>query len=82
MSWEAYINGNIMSNTSLRYIQNLLAATAATRMDDPNNSSDDTDAEEWENVDRKVGGMDLVEKTLKGMCKEHPDEGVERYVQN
>ena len=30
-TWDAYITGHIVSSTSLRYIQNLLAATAATK---------------------------------------------------
>ena len=30
-SWEAYLDGNVVSETSHRYILNLLAATAATK---------------------------------------------------
>ena len=75
MSWEAYINGHIISTTSLRYIQNLLAATAATKTEDSENSSDDTDAEQWDNLDFKAGNMDLVHQTLKGMCSRNPEEG-------
>ena len=75
MSWDKYINGHIVSSSSLRYIQNLLAATAATKLEQSDDSSDDTDAEEWQNVDVKAGSMDLVHQTLKGMCSRNPDEG-------
>ena len=57
-----------MSSTSVRYIQNILTATAATKTEDSEDSSDDTDAEQYENFDFKAGNMDLVHKTLKGLC--------------
>ena len=47
-TWGAHISGHIVSSTSLRYINNLLAATAATKTEDSDKSSDDTDAEEWQ----------------------------------
>ena len=64
VSWEAYVKGNIVSSTSLRYIQNILTATAATKTEDSEDSSDDTDAEQYENFDFKAGSMDLVHQTL------------------
>ena len=76
MSWDKYINGHIVSSTSLRYIQNLLAATAATQLENSDDSSDDTDAEEWENLDVKAGSMQLVRLTLQGMASRNADEGV------
>ena len=76
MSWDKYINGHIVSSTSLRYIQNLLAATAATKLENSDGSSDDTDAEEWENLDVKAGSMQLVRLTLQGMASRNADEGV------
>ena len=54
----------------------MLAATAATKTEDSENSSDDTDAEQWENLDFKAGNMDVVQQTLKGMCSRNADEGV------
>ena len=54
----------------------MLAATAATKMEDSENSSDDSDAEQWENFDFKAGNMDLVRQTLQGMASRHADEGV------
>ena len=52
--------------------KNLLAATTATKTEDSDNSSDDTDSEARENLGGATGGMHLVEKILKG----NPDEGV------
>ena len=60
----------------MRFIQNLLAATAATKMEDSENSSDDSDAEQWENLDVKAGSMELVRQTLQGMASRNTDEGV------
>ena len=76
VSWEAYVKGNIVSSTSLRYIQNILTATAATKAEDSEDSSDDTDAEQYENFDFKAGSMDLVHQTLKGMCAKNTEEGM------
>ena len=76
VTWEAYVKGHIVSSTSLRYIQNLLTATAATKTEDPEDSSDDTDAEQYENFDFKAGNMDLVHQTLKGMCAKNSEEGM------
>ena len=76
ISWEAYVQGHIISTTSLRYIQNILAATAATNTEDSDDSSDDTDAEQYENFDFKAGTMDLVHQTLKGMCTRNAEEGM------
>ena len=66
MSWETYVKGHTVSKTSARYIQNLLAETAATKTEDSKDSSDDTDAEQYENFDFKAGSMALVQQTLKG----------------
>jgi len=70
------VNGHIVSGSSLRFIQNLLAATAATKTEDSEDSSDDSDAEQWENLDYKAGNMEVVLQTLKGMCSRNADEGV------
>ena len=74
VSWEAYVSGNIVSSTSLRYIQNILTATAATKTEDSEDSEDDTDAEQYEDFDFKAGNMDLVHQTLKGMCAKNSEE--------
>ena len=45
-------------------------------MEDSENSSDDSDAEQWENFDFKAGIMDLVRQALQGMASRNTDEGV------
>ena len=76
MTWEAYVNRHIVSGSSLRFIQNLLAATAATKTEDSEDSSDDSDAEQWGNLDYNAGNMEVVLQTLKGMCSRNAEEGV------
>ena len=49
-SWEAYIDGNVVSETIRRYITNLLAATAATKTEQEGDSSEDSDAEAWRDL--------------------------------
>ena len=41
-SWEAYIEGNIVSETSRRFITNLLAGTAASKTEHSDDSSEDS----------------------------------------
>ena len=57
-------------------IKKLSAATAATKIEDLENSSDDSDAEQWEKADFKAGNMELVRQTLQGMASRNTDEGV------
>ena len=75
-SWDAYIGGNVVSKTSRRYILNLLAATAATKTEDTDDSSEDSQAEAWCNFDMRAGSMDLVRQTLEGMAARSSDEGL------
>ena len=75
-SWEHYIEGNIISETSRQYISNLLAATAAVKNADSDDSSGDSEWEEWRRFDSKIGDMDLVRKTLHGIASRSKDEGV------
>ena len=48
-SWGIYIDGNVVSDTSRRFIVNLLAATAATQAEKQEDSSGDSDEEAWHN---------------------------------
>ena len=64
-SWDAYIDGNVISETSHRYITNLLAATAATKTEDSGDSSEDSDAEQWRNLDMRAGNMDKLQRLCK-----------------
>ena len=45
-------------------------------MEDSENSSDDSDAEVWENLDLKAGSMELVRQTLQGMASRNAEEGL------
>ena len=74
-SWEEYIDGNVVSKSSRRYIVNLLAATAATKTAEQNDSSEDTDEEAWAHMDLKAGNMDVVRCTLDGIAARSADEG-------
>ena len=75
-SWESYIDGNIVSSTSHRFIQNFLAATAASKTEDSENSSNDSDDEQWQDLPGAEAGMHLVRDTLAGISKRSEDEGV------
>ena len=74
-SWEEYINGHVISETSRRYITNLLAATAATKTEEPGDSSEDSDAEAWRGLDVHAGSMDVVRRTLGGIAARSSEEG-------
>ena len=75
-SWEKFIDGNVVSDTSRRYILNLLAATAATKTEDSGDSSDDSDDDIWHHLDLHPGSMAVVENTLRGLAARSFDEGV------
>ena len=45
-------------------------------MEDSENSSDDSDAEQWENLDVKAGSLELVRQTLQGMASRNAEEGL------
>ena len=74
-SWEEYINGHVISETSRRYITNLLAATAATKTEEPGDSSEDSDAEARRGLDVHAGSMDVVRRTLGGIAARSSEEG-------
>ena len=74
-SWEMYIDGRIVSTSSLRFITNLLTATAASRIEQSDDSSEDSAVEAWRNLDLQVGNLDLVHQTLQGIAARSSDEG-------
>ena len=76
-SWATYIDGHVVSETSRRFIVNLLAATAATQAEKQEYSSEDSDAEAWQGIDVRTGNLDIVHKTLTGMAKRSSDEGAQ-----
>ena len=46
-SWERYIGGHIVSKSSLRFITTLLTATAASKPEQSDDSSEDSAVEAW-----------------------------------
>ena len=74
-SWDTYIDGHIVSKSSLRFITNLLTATAACKTEQSDDSSEDLDQEAWRNLELQVGNMDLVHQTLRGIAARSADEG-------
>ena len=68
-SWEKYLDGNVVSKTSQRYIVNLLAAACTITQEEHIEASDASSVEEWKNEDAKAGSMDVVHKVLNGMAR-------------
>ena len=66
-SWAHYIQGNVMSQTSQRFITNLLTSTAARVVEEPGDSSEDTDEIDDSPVRMPAGNMDLIRQTLDGV---------------
>jgi len=74
-SWQQYIDGNVVSELSRKFIVNLLAATAARVVEDPGDSSEDSDDYDCRHLDRHVGSLNLVQQTLDGIATRSMDEG-------
>ena len=68
-SWEAYIDGKIVSETSRRFITNLLTATAASKTENSDDSSEDSDAEAWQKLDLRAGNMGVAHRSLQGLVR-------------
>jgi len=75
-SWNTYTDGHVVSETSRRYITNLLAATASVKTDDIQDSSEDSDEEEWQAAagSQKIT-MNLVQRTLNGIAAHSAEDG-------
>ena len=78
-AWDWYIRGNVISRISCRYITNLLAASAISRAEEQEDSSDDSDADAWADALRNAGDMDLVKKTLNGIAANSKDDGAKGF---
>lgn len=74
-SWEAYIDGHVVSETSRRYISNLLMTTAASRGAREGDSSDDSDVEQWSGLNVRAGNMQIVESILNGLAQRSSEDG-------
>ena len=76
-SWAQYIHGNVATQTSKRFITNLLTATAARVVEEPGDSSDDSDDFDYDPTGRPAGNMDLIRQTLNGISCRSDENGVE-----
>ena len=70
-----YIDGNVVSETSRKYITNMLVATASAKIDDPFNSSDESDEEQWKDCTSAAANMQLVQRTLNGISARNTEDG-------
>ena len=67
-----------------RFITNLLSATAARVVEEPDDSSEDSDDFIYDRKGRPAGSMDLIKQTLDGIEARDEDNGVEaigRYAE-
>ena len=76
-SWRLYIDGNVVSNMNQRYITNLLTATAARVVEEPGDSSEDSDDFGYDGQGKLAGSMDLIKQTLDGISSRDEDNGSE-----
>ena len=76
LTWQAYVDGNVVTESAQRYIGNLMGATAARVVtkaaESDNGSSDESDIERFKT---HAGTLDLVRNTLKGIACLDEDEG-------
>ena len=76
-AWMKYIDGNVVSRMSHRFITNLLTATAARVVEEPADSSEDSDEFHYDHLGELAGSMDLIQQTLDGINARDKDNGVE-----
>ena len=75
LSWMRYIDGNVVSEMSRRFISNLMSATAARLVEtsaDMDTESDDSDNEQPRG---HAGNLNLVRRTLQGIASHDTEEG-------
>ena len=60
-----------------RYITNLLAASTARVVEEPADSSEDSDDFSYDHLGVLAGSMDLIKQTLDGITARDEDNGVE-----
>ena len=74
-SWETYVGGHVVSEPSRRYITNLLAATASARIDEQQDSSDDSDEDQWKTAPTQNVTMGFVRRALNGIAAHSAEDG-------
>ena len=76
-AWLKYIDGNVVSRLNQRFITNLLTATAARVVEEPGDSSGDSDDFDYNRSGVSAGSMNLIKQTLDGIRVRDEDNGVE-----
>ena len=76
-AWQQYLDKGVVSETSRLFITNMLMATAARVVEDPGDSSEDSDDFEYDHNSKPAGSLDLIHKTLGGLVAQCEDEGAE-----
>ena len=76
-AWMKYIDGHVVSRMNQRFITNLLTATAARVVEEPADSSEDSDEFHYDHLGELAGSMDLIQQTLDGINARDKDNGVE-----
>ena len=66
-TWRSYLDGHVVSEISRCFIQNFLMATAARVVEEPGDSSEDSDDFSYDQAAHKAGNMQLIHITLKGI---------------
>ena len=80
--WRQYLSGNVVSEMSRTYIQNLLMATAARVVEEEQgDASSSDDGVAYDRSTRDIGSMDLVQKTLKGIAADDEETGQDGFGQ-
>jgi hypothetical protein len=74
-TWQQYIDGRIVSESSCRYIMNLLSATAARVVERTADSGEESSESDVDRFKGHAGSLDLVHKTLQGIAAQDEDEG-------
>jgi len=74
-TWQAYIDGNVVSALSRRFITNLLSATAARVVEGVDDSEKDSDESDGGLVPSSLGSLALVQRTLAGISARSADDG-------
>ena len=74
-SWEAYINGHVVTDTGRTFIKNLLAAIANTNAEEQEDSSEEDDTPEWCTKENHKVSMDFVQQTLNGIAARSEEDG-------
>ena len=79
-SWQWYIRGNVVSDTSARFIRNMWSHCAATCMREETGDKDESEPEsDTELYKTHAGNMELVRRTLEGIAEHDTDEHAQAF---